>query len=283
MMPGCVSAAIPVINKTRLLYICANPSEACPDGCGQEDTIKKLLAEKYEKKPFAAQVSEKRKTGEQLGFAPADGGIAERLFTKAESYIISNYTNGYIHDVFEKYGGWSTDRNKEVSLLPKAAHITADGLYLDGPTCDVRSFPEISGGKLTVYMKLRIGKSAWNDSFDLIGKFAYGRSGYYIKYYKAENSLYAEIFDGDMSERKKVHFPIPQDERFHSLCFTADGKNLTAYFDGMQCGRIKAGEIVPDPRNLTLFGGIDGLLSDIKIFNYAVSPQDAEILTKQCL
>ncbi|MBQ9358373.1 MAG: hypothetical protein IJT95_02380 [Abditibacteriota bacterium] len=279
MMPGCRPAGVPIVNPERYTYFCNEPSDSCPAGGGQEETIKALFAERFDLKPSPAPKPErKRGRGEQLGFHPVENGIAERLFLKADSCPVGNYTNGYVKDVFEIYGIAGREKPEDFTPAPDRADISPEGLSLAGPTAEAASFPEISGGRLSVYLCFRLSPEAFEDSFSLLEKFVFMKSGYYIKYYKPADSLYAEIFDGS-GERRVMDFPVPKDGEVHRICFTCDGKTLTGWLDGEECGSVPAGEIVPNLHNLFICGGVDGLLKDIKVFNYALGRNDARALT----
>ena len=280
MMPCGRPCRVPLVKPQQYVYLCNEPSEACPIGGGQEDTIKALFERRYDLAPAPAlREPDKRERGEQLGFDPMDGGIGERLFRKAESYTAPNYTNGYIKDVFDVYGvSPAPEKPADFVPGPKQAGISPAGLALDGPTVEVRSFPEISGGSLTVYAAFMLSPEVWEDSFMLLEKYSFMKSGWYVKYYKPEDSLYAEIFDGS-GERRTVDFPVPRDGGLHRICFVCDGKRLSAYLDGALADKTPAGSIVPDATNLILSGGLAGTLSDIRIYNYALSQRDAERLS----
>ncbi|MBP5274783.1 MAG: hypothetical protein ILO36_07595 [Abditibacteriota bacterium] len=280
MMPGCRPTHVPVTTREQILYFCNDPSEKCPIGGGQEDTVKALFAQRFDLQP-APQIpaEKKRPKGEQLGFRPVENGIGERLFDKAESYTVPNYTNGYIKDAFDIYGVKGSGIKPEGFVpAPKAAKIGPEGLWLSGPTVEIKSFPEISGGALTVYMSLTLSESCFEESFALLEKFSFMKDGWHIRYYKPGDSFYAEIFDGS-GERRLIEFPVPKDGSLHRICFTCDGKTLKGWLDGRECGSVPAGKTVPNTTNLKIGGGIDGLLTDIKIFNYALSRSDAESLT----
>lgn len=300
-MPGRRPAVTPIYNPQKNIYICNTQSSSCSDGFNQEETIKEIFSDsKYnpiskqkQKKQIAVKPQQKPVVNWDLSknYRNQNGIILipDRDSSNSTQTIIKkSYNDEQLWLIFRAYGAFGTDEEKKSAKeqlvqteIKSPAIINSKLIFNGNGYAEIPSNVNISSPEISLLMKIKIPKELFDDDFVLLGKFAFMQSGYYIKYHKAEDILYGEIFDKNNKKRKTVDFRGLKDGEEHAIALIADGHTLKSYVDGKLNKKIAAGNIISNNTSLSIGQNINGLeISDFRIFNRAITEKEISELSK---
>ena len=303
-MPGRRPAQTPLHRPENYMYVCNTKSPTCPIGFNQEETIKEIFSNpkytdsgnrKYEEKTLESKTIQTSILKEQeiINWDMSNLENKKIIPNKISninilSQIKSQYDNEQLWLIFRAYGAFSTDEERK-EALNLLANINTYGLKIENNALafngtefvEIEDSPEISSTKQSIVMKVKFDPIMFNNDFIMMEKFNFGKDGYYIKYHKPEDKLYIEIFDGNMNPRKLVAFKGVKDGEFHTLIFTADGKKLNSYVDGILCESVACGTIISNNKPLTIGQNINGLeIKNLRIFNKGLTETEIIEMSK---
>ena len=112
----------------------------------------------------------------------------------------------------------------------------------------------------------------------IVDKAQWLASGYYIKYYKAGDLLYAEAFDGDGNRHTANFWGIGegQENKWFHIAFTSGNGYIKSYKNGIFQHQKAIGDIVANSDNLVMpiSGMLNGLIDEVRIYNRALSEEE---------
>ncbi|MBP5273529.1 MAG: hypothetical protein ILO36_01160, partial [Abditibacteriota bacterium] len=262
------------------------PSEACPEGFGQEEIVKKLFARPFRWTPIQKKPKAKKEKKELLGFRPGKTALWEAF---AAHYYTDNteYTDEALRLLYRACGALSPEdirkeAQKEIAekgLAKKDPLLTEKGLSFSGTR--LLDLEADTGPSFSLFIRLALENAAFQNDLVIASKCGNLKNGFYIKYEKAGDEFRGEIFDGSGKSRRVV-FPYPRDEKEHVIGLIADGKSLTGWLDGRKCASVSSGRMLENGLSLALGGeNLRGcVISDIKLFNYAIADREAKAMCR---
>lgn len=189
----------------------------------------------------------------------------------AGDHLVGRWTMDVLSaEGFHDYSGRG-NMGQAVGLLAVAEGKKGQALDLTASTGHVNFGHDsaLMPGQLTLMAWVRF------DNFEQmvvpIEKYQWLQSGYYIKYDKAGEKLYGEIFDGDAETRKTVTFAGIGAGQWTHLAMTADGDTLCAYVNGRLVDSAPAGPVVAN--DLDLLAGRDATalaLDELSLYDRAM-------------
>ncbi len=295
-MPGRRPALTPVWAPKRWMYILNTPSDACPDGFGQEETVKGLWSDRRymdnAKRPKRPANPKSVMPGPRLllhwDFTQStrrtgDGALfIENRAGKGLEGMIKRNTLARLQAVYQAFGGAASrqertnaynvlrDEERKLRALlvrgrnEKAMHFDGSAVIQAHQSFKLH-LPVLS---LACWMKI--------DHFDTslfpVDKSEWMRSGWYVKYHQPADEFYVEVFDGG-SERRVAHFTGIEPGAWTHLAFIVDGTHLSAHVNGMMTERVLAGAPIENSLPLVVGRSCSGLsLRDLRLWSGALSP-----------
>ena len=286
-MPGIRPATYPlcVVGWDGRQYRFNTRSEACPEGFGQEETVKAIFARPFEWTPITRPLPGKKVVRELLGFRPGKATIEETF--KVPVYTDNSiYTDEALRLIYRAYGAFSPGDVKaealkeigEKGLERKPSLLTEKGLSFTGSR-NIDLVAE-TGPEPSVFVKLTLKNKAFDGDLTIIAKSYYSESGFHIKYSKDSDEFFGEIADGSGTVRRVV-FPYPKDEKEHVIGMVADGKTLRGWLDGAMCAEVPAGRMVENSLSVAIGGNLrDCVISDIRLFDHALTVDEAKTMCR---